>query len=62
MADRTPSPTRRPAPLAEQPGPVPDPPAPGCNVPTCPEAPEWQGLCSAHRQTHRGLADPKEPR
>lgn len=32
--------------------------SPTCNV--CPEPPEWRGLCSAHRQTHRGLADPKE--
>lgn len=31
--------------------------APSCNV--CPEPPEWRGLCSAHRQTHRGLADLK---
>lgn len=31
-----------------------------CNV--CAAAPEWRGLCAAHRQTHRGLADPKEPR
>lgn len=31
----------------------------GCNVPGCPRTPEWRGLCPAHRQTHRGLADPK---
>jgi len=30
-----------------------------CNVPGCDEHPEHRGLCSAHRQTHRGLADPK---
>lgn len=46
------------------PAPVPAPardeaPAPKtCNV--CHRDPEWRGLCSAHRQTHRGLADPKE--
>lgn len=34
--------------------------AASCNVPGCDETPEWRGLCSAHRQTHRGLADPKE--
>jgi hypothetical protein len=33
---------------------------PLCNLPGCDRTPEWQGLCSAHRQTHRGLADPKE--
>lgn len=32
----------------------------GCNLPGCPRDPEWRGLCSAHRQTHRGLADPKD--
>lgn len=47
-------------PLADKPGPAPA--APECNLPTCPAAPEWRGLCSAHRQTHRGLADPKGPR
>lgn len=31
-----------------------------CNVPRCEAAPEWRGLCPAHRQTHRGLANPKE--
>lgn len=31
-----------------------------CNLDGCPEEPEWRGLCSAHRQTHRGLAGPKE--
>lgn len=39
--------------------------APTCNVPSlkygrCRRLPEWRGLCAAHRQTHRGLADPKE--
>lgn len=37
-------------------------PAAACNLPGCGDAPEWRGLCSAHRQTHRGLADPKEKR
>lgn len=32
---------------------------PRCNLPGCGDTPEWRGLCSAHRQTHRGLADPK---
>lgn len=32
---------------------------PRCNLPGCGGTPEWRGLCSAHRQTHRGLADPK---
>ena len=51
-------------PLASDPGPAPAPrPARRtCNLRPCPEAPEWFGLCSAHRQTHRGLADPKGPR
>lgn len=36
-----------------------------CNVPSnkhgrCRRAPEWRGLCAAHRATHRGLADPKD--
>ena len=35
-------------------------PRSGCNLPGCDAAPEWRGLCPAHRQTHRGLADPKE--
>jgi hypothetical protein len=39
---------------------TPAPTEPGCNVPTCTKKPEWRGLCPAHRQTHRGLADPKE--
>lgn len=39
----------------------PEVPAAGrCNLPGCDETPEWRGLCSAHRQTHRGLASPKE--
>lgn len=29
-----------------------------CNLVGCGATPEWRGLCSAHRQTHRGLADP----
>lgn len=33
-----------------------------CNVPGCDEVPEWRGLCSAHRQTHRGLAGDKDPK
>ncbi|QJY51258.1 hypothetical protein [Pseudonocardia broussonetiae] len=45
-----------PAPVEEQT----PPPPPTCNV--CSATPEWRGLCSAHRQTHRGLADPKGPR
>lgn len=32
--------------------------APECNLPGCDEAPEYRGLCSSHRQTHRGLLDP----
>ena len=31
-----------------------------CNVPGCDATPEFRGLCPAHRQTHRGLLDPKE--
>jgi hypothetical protein len=56
-----PTSTRRPSPRPrdEQPERPARPPA--CNVTPCPEAPEWRGLCSAHRQTHRGLADP-DPR
>lgn len=30
-----------------------------CNLPGCEKTPEWRGLCPAHRQTHRGLANPK---
>ena len=62
-ADRRPSPrprTQRTATAPAEPeAPKPDRSA-GCNVPRCTEAPEWRGLCPAHRQTHRGLADPKE--
>lgn len=31
-----------------------------CNLPGCEEHPETRGLCSAHWQTHRGYAAPKE--
>lgn len=31
-----------------------------CNAPDCGAHPELRGLCPAHWQTHRGLADPKE--
>lgn len=34
-------------------------PQPDCNVSRCARVPEWRGLCPAHRQTHRGLADPR---
>ncbi|MBL8926324.1 MAG: hypothetical protein JNM77_08795 [Pseudonocardia sp.] len=33
-----------------------------CNVPRCRHQPEWRGLCPAHRQTHRGLADAADPK
>lgn len=33
---------------------------PSCVLPGCDGLPEWRGLCAAHRQTHRGLAAPKE--
>lgn len=35
---------------------------PECLLGGCTAAPEWRGLCAAHRQTHRGLAAPKEGR
>lgn len=35
---------------------------PRCRVPGCDATPEWRGLCPAHRQTHRGLAEPKAVR
>lgn len=42
---------------------VPEPVAePRCRVPRCAATPEWRGLCSAHRMTHRGLAASKEVR
>lgn len=61
-----PSPKPRPRPRhaapekeTEKPAPV---EKPRCNVPGCDDAPEFRGLCSAHRQTHRGLLDPKGKR
>lgn len=61
MTTTTRRPSPRPRPAAD-PAPVvePEPTPKTCNV--CDDAPEWRGLCAAHRQTHRGLADPKEPR
>lgn len=48
-------------PPAEKPSARPEKPVERrCNLPGCEETPEWRGLCPAHRQTHRGLADPKE--
>jgi hypothetical protein len=44
-----------------EPAPVVEPPA-GCNLAGCKAVPEWRGLCAAHRQTHRGLADAAAPK
>ncbi|MEU7817066.1 hypothetical protein [Pseudonocardia sp. NPDC049154] len=63
-AARKPSPaprTETPAPAADRAVEAPKKAA-SCNLPGCDDAPEWRGLCSAHRQTHRGLADEKEKR
>lgn len=53
-----PRPRPRPRPAAEVPADAPS----TCNLTGCDAPPEWRGLCSAHRQTHRGLAGPKEDR
>lgn len=37
-------------------------PAPRCRLDGCGRLPEWRGLCPAHRQTHRGLVGPADPK
>jgi hypothetical protein len=58
MTEQTRKPRPRPAAVDPDEDEAPDP---ACNVPGCDETAEFRGLCPAHRQTHRGLLDPKEP-